>query len=138
VNDDDLADRLREEFPPVPEHLLRLGHEAFRWYEPDATLASLGAEADGAPPGVRGGGARRLTFSAPRVGVEIEVCGREIVGRLSPPSAADVVLRSPAGECNARTDESGGFALFGVPAGPVSLLFRFGDATSVVTSWIRV
>lgn len=138
MKDDDLTDRLRDEFPPVPEHLLRFGHEAFRWHDSDAVLASLGTEVDGAPPGVRGGGSRRLAFSAPRVGVEIEVCGREIVGRLSPPSAADVVLRSPAGERTARADETGAFALFGVPAGPVSLLFRFGDATSVVTSWIRV
>ena len=30
------------------------------------------------------------------------------------------------------------FALSGVPAGPVSLLFHLPDATSVVTSWIRV
>jgi hypothetical protein len=138
VNDDELIGRLRDLFPPVPEHLLALGQGAFAWFAPAATLATLAADTTGAPAGVRGGDSRLLTFAGPRVSVRIEVCGQEIVGQLAPPSAAEVVLRSPGGERGTRTDEAGAFALSGVPAGLVSLLFRLTDATSVVTSWIRV
>jgi hypothetical protein len=138
VNDEELAEALRGAFPPVPEHVRALGRAAFAWFEPAAALATLTSESIATPGGVRGGGSRLLTFSGARISVEIEVCGREIVGQLAPPSAAEVILRSPGGERGTRTDEAGAFALSGVPAGVVSLLFRLSDATSVVTSWIRV
>jgi hypothetical protein len=118
--------------------VLALGRAAFRWFEPAAALATLTSETRATPAGVRGSGTRLLTFAGARVSVEVEICGREIVGQLVPPSAAEVVLRSPAGERGTRTDEAGSFALSEVPAGVVSLLFRLTDATSVVTSWIRV
>ncbi|MDN3359366.1 carboxypeptidase-like regulatory domain-containing protein [Actinomadura sp. DC4] len=138
MNDEELAEALREVFPPVPEHARALGRAAFAWFEPAAALATLTSETVAVPSGVRGGGTRLLTFSGARISVEVEVCGREIVGQLAPPSAAEVVLRSPGGERGTRTDEAGSFALSGVPPGVVSLLFRLADATSVVTSWIRV
>jgi hypothetical protein len=136
--DDELCALLRGLFPPVPDHVLALGQAAFSWFEPGAALATLTSETLGAPTGVRGEGSRLLTFAGGRVSVEIEVYGREIAGQLAPPSAAEVVLRSPGGERGTWTDEAGAFALTGVPAGLVSLLFRLADATSVVTSWIRV
>lgn len=137
-DDERLAEALRAAFPPVPEHVLALGRATFAWFEPGAALAALTSESLAAPPGVRGGGSRLLTFAGARVSVEIEVCGQEIVGQLAPPAPAEVILRSPAGERGTRTDEAGTFALSGVPAGVVSLLFRLPDATSVVTSWIHV
>ncbi len=138
MNDDELTVRLRALFPPVPEHVLALGNAAFRWFAPSAALAALTSESSGTPSGVRGGGARTLCFAGPDVQVEIEVCGREIVGQLSPPSAAEVVLRSPGAELGTHTDEAGAFALSDVPPGPVSLLFQRPDTAPVVTSWIRV
>ncbi len=135
--DDELAEALRGAFPPVPEHVLALGRAAFGWFVPSASLATLTSESIESA-GVRGDTGRLLTFAAARVSVQIEVCGREIVGQLAPPAAAEVILRSPGGECGTRTDEAGAFALTGVPTGVVSLLFRLADATSVVTSWIRV
>lgn len=136
--DQDLCALLRVLFPPVPERTLAVGDAAFAWFEPSAALATLTSETVTAPRGVRGDGSRLLTFAGARVSVEIEVCGREIVGQLAPPSAAEVILRSPGGERGTRTDEAGAFALSDVPTGVVSLLFRLADATSVVTSWIRV
>jgi hypothetical protein len=138
VNDEELAEALREAFPPVPEHVRELGQAAFAWFEPAAALATLTSESIATPSGVRGGDTRLLTFAGARISVEIEICGQEIVGQLAPPSPAEVILRSPAGERGTRTDEAGVFALSGVPAGVVSLLFHLADATSVVTSWIRV
>ena len=136
--DDELCALLHGLFPPVSDQVLALGQTAFSWFEPAASLAPLTSETIAAPSGVRGDGSRLLTFSGPRVSVEVEVRDREIVGQLAPPSAAEVILRSPGGERGTRTDEAGAFALSGVPTGVVSLLFRLTDATSVVTSWIRV
>jgi hypothetical protein len=137
-SDQELTRALRRAFPPVPEQVIALGHAAFDWFEPSAALATLTSETIAAPAGVRGGASRLLTFSGARVSVEIEVCDREIVGQLAPASVAEVILRSPGGERGTRTDDAGSFALTDVPAGLVSLLFRLADATSVVTSWIRV
>lgn len=137
-SDEQLCALLRGLFPPVSDHALALGQAAYSWFEPEAALAALTCETVAAPAGVRGEGSRLLTFAGPCVSVEIEICGREIVGQLAPPSPAEVILRSPGGEHGTRTDEAGSFALSGVPVGLVSLLFRFADATSVVTSWIRV
>jgi hypothetical protein len=136
--DRDLAAALRRALPPVPERAVALGHAAYGWFEPAAALATLTSETVAVPAGVRGGGTRSLTFSGARVSVEIEVCDRDIVGQLAPPSPAEVILRTPGGVRGTRTDEAGSFALTSVPAGVVSLLFRLTDATSVVTSWIRV
>ncbi|MEV5748636.1 hypothetical protein AB0L00_12540 [Actinoallomurus sp. NPDC052308] len=138
MTDDELIERLRGVFPPVPGRLFALGLAAFDWLAPDATLATLAYDAADTPAGVRGGEPRTLTFAGPGVRVEIEVHGREIVGQLAPGGAAEVVLRSPGGERGTRTDESGGFVLSDVPAGLVSLLFRPADGTSIVTSWIHV
>lgn len=138
MTDEELIERLRTAFPPVPGHLLAVGLAAFDWLVPDATLATVAYDAADTPAGVRGGEPRTLTFAGPDVRVEIEVCGREIVGQLAPAADAEVILRSPAGERGTRTDESGGFVLPQVPAGLVSLLFRPADGTSIVTSWIHV
>ena len=138
MNDDELIERLRGLFPPMPEHVPALGHAAFEWLTPGTTLATLARDTRGTPSGVRGARVRTVTCTAPRVSVEIEVCGREIVGQLAPPVGAEVILRSPHGEHGTRTDEAGGFVLLEVPDGPVSLLFRLADATAVVTSWIHV
>lgn len=137
MNDDELIGRLAEAFPPVPERTLALGHAAFDWYVPAATLAAVTSDSADTPTGVRGG-PRALSFGGPEAGVEIEVREQEIVGQLIPPAGADVLLRSPAGERGTRTDEAGGFVLLDVPSGPASLLFRLADASSVVTSWIRI
>ena len=136
--DDELCALLRGLFPPVPDEVLALGRAAYSWFEPGAALATLTSETHAALSGVRGEESRLLTFAGGRVSVEVEVCGREIVGQLAPPSAAEVILRSPGGERGTRADAAGAFALSEVPAGPVSLLFRLADTTSVVTSWIRV
>lgn len=139
MNDDELLGRLNAALPPVPERTLALGHRAFTWYAPAATLAHLASDSAEVPPGVRAGcPARALTFRGPGIGVEIEVSGREIVGQLMPPAEAEVTLRSPGGERGTRTDDAGGFVLSEVPPGPVSLLFLLPDTTSVVTSWIHV
>lgn len=144
--DDVLLSRIADAFAvtdPVPEHVRAAGRAAFWWLRTEATLAELAADsAEGAPAGIRGHGRRLLVFTGPDVAVEIEVTGDgadcEIVGRLAPPTAAEVAVRHPSGQVSAHTDLAGHFVVPTVPTGPVSLVFQLADASSIVTSWVRL
>jgi hypothetical protein len=131
---------------PVPAQVRDAALAAFAARRPWAALAELSADsADGiqAGTGVRGRhGPRLLVFTGPGVTVEIEVTGddadREIAGRLAPPAPADIAVRHLHGEVTTHADRAGHFVVPGVPAGPVSLVFVLPDASSIVTSWVRV
>jgi hypothetical protein len=131
---------------PVPAQVREAALAAFATRRPWAALAELSADsADGLPvgTGVRGRhGPRLLVFTGPGITVEIEVTGddadRELAGRLAPPAPADLAVRHPNGEVTAHADRAGHFIVPGVPAGPVSLVFVLADASSIVTSWVRV
>jgi hypothetical protein len=128
-------------FEPVPERVLAAGRATLARREPGATLAELVADSRSGAPGVRGA-SRLLAFDGAGLAVEVEVSGAgrdvELVGRLSPPAPAHVRVRHPGGELTARVDRAGHFIVPGVPPGLVSLVFRLPDATSIVTSWVRV
>jgi hypothetical protein len=129
---------------PVPERVRAAALAAYARRRADAALAELSADSAGdVPAGVRAGyGARVLTFTGPDVVVEIEVTGegaeREIAGRLSPARPAQIAVRHPDGELAGLADDAGHFVVRAVPAGPVSLAFALADASSVVTSWVRL
>ncbi|MCW2903256.1 MAG: hypothetical protein JWO67_5521 [Streptosporangiaceae bacterium] len=142
--DEELMDEVRAAFAaldPVPALVLAAGREAIRWREPDAALAVLAGESRTGVAGVRGA-SHLLTFEGGHLVVEIEVNGtgadRELVGRLSPPAPAHVRVRHFGGELTARVDRAGHFIVSGVPSGLVSLVFRLPNASSIVTSWVRV
>lgn len=150
MSDDDML-RLEEELrraarllDPVPERLVRQARYAYAFHTVDAELAeltfdSLAPEHAGA---VRGpAGPRLLTFEAATLTVEIEVDedgdGLRLAGRISPPRAADVDVRSRDGERTVRADELGRFACDGLAAGPFGVRCRTGEET-VVTDWVAV
>jgi hypothetical protein len=144
VTDEELMAQVREAFgalEPVPADVLAAGRAAFAFQEPGAALADLTGDHGAAAAGVRSG-SRLLTFAGPDVEVEIEVTGsgadRELVGRLAPPGPAHIRVRHPDGELAARADRTGHFAVSAVPTGLISLVFRLPDATSIVTSWVRL
>jgi hypothetical protein len=149
VTDEELLARVRDAFAelePVPARVLAAGRAAFAFREPGSVLAGLTGDHDAAAAGLRGSGlggtARLLTFAGPDIEVEIEVTGsgadREIAGRVAPPGPARIRVRHPDGELTCQADRTGHFALPAVPAGLVSLVFRLPDATSIVTSWVRL
>lgn len=148
MTDDDLLARIRAAFhdaDPVPDGVLASGRSAFSWRTRDAGLAELARDEEArAARSVRGTAARALTFAGPGgLTVEIEVAGRgrEITGRLVPATSARVTVRhlgTAPGELTAYADGSGQFALPSVPEGLFSLVFDLPDATSVVTSWVRL
>lgn len=133
---------------PVPAEVREAALAAFAARPPrGSTLAELSADsAHGVPvpAGVRGRHRpRRLVFTGPGVSIEIEVTGddaadKEIVGRLAPPGPADIAVRHRHGEVASHADQAGHFVVPAVPAGPVSLVFALPDASSIVTSWIRL
>lgn len=135
---------LYEAIDPVPEQVPAAARAAYGRRRGDAVLVELTADsAEHAPAGIRGpDGPRLLVFTGPEVAVEIEVSGegtdREIVGRLAPPARAEVAVRHAGGELATRTDGAGHFVVPAVPAGPISLVFQLADASSIVTSWVRL
>jgi hypothetical protein len=146
TGDEELMAEVRAAFAalePVPERVLAAARAAIAWREPAAAPADLVADSHSraTTAGLRGA-SRLLTFEGAGLVVEIEVTGagrdREIVGRLSPPAPAHVRIRRPGGELTARADESGHFIVPRVPAGLMSMVFRLPDATSIVTSWVRL
>ncbi|MEU5882213.1 hypothetical protein [Spirillospora sp. NPDC047279] len=152
MNDDELLARLRTTFEaldPVPAGVLAAGRSALAWRHPGGSLAELADDHNRPVAGVRGTPVRLLTFTGSGVTVELEVTGtgttRDITGRLVPAGPAHVRVRHPARpdhttrpEHAARTDTAGQFDLADVPEGLVSLIFSLSDATSIVTSWVRL
>ncbi|MEW2356813.1 hypothetical protein [Spirillospora sp. NPDC029432] len=148
MDHDDLLARVRETYQaldPVPAEVLASARAALAWRRPGAELAGLTGDHTGLAGAVRGTPARTLTFTARDTVIELEIAGtgreREIAGRLAPPSPARIRVRHPAlppEGPETRADDTGHFALPGIPEGLVSLLFHLPDGTSVVTSWIRL
>ncbi|KAB2346495.1 hypothetical protein [Actinomadura rudentiformis] len=150
MNEDELLVRLRAAFQaldPIPEDVLAAGRSAITWRRPDAALAELADDHNRPlPAGVRGVTTRLLTFAGTELSVEIEVTGtersnRELTGRLVPACDAHVRVRHLTyahDVLSTRTDKAGQFVLPRVPEGLVSLEFHLSDATSVVTSWVRL
>jgi hypothetical protein len=156
MDDDELMAEVRAAFTTfdaVPEPVLAAGRGAIARRVPAAVPADLIVDSHGALSGRRPGHlprraaalrgtSRLLTFKGADLAVEVEVTGTgrdlEIVGRLSPALPAHVRIRHLDGELTARVDRSGHFIVPGVPAGLMSLVFRLPDATSIVTSWVRL
>ncbi|WP_067483068.1 hypothetical protein [Actinomadura hibisca] len=147
--DDELLGRVRAAFQavdPVPEGVVAAGRAAFAWRVPGAGLAELADEQEERVlAGARGGRVRALTFTGAGVTVEVEVHdtgrGRELTGRLTPAVAARVRLRHVGLESDGAVVEasaSGHFVFAQVPEGLASLVFELPDASTVVTSWVRL
>jgi hypothetical protein len=141
--DDALEDELRQAaalLDPVPAHALDAALQAYTFRTVDTELAALTFDSLAEEELVRGTDRPRLlTFQATGRTIEVEVAGAgadlRLIGRITPPEAAPVVIRSREQEITVTADALGRFRCtlggcgIGV-TGPVSL--RFGD---VVTEW---
>lgn len=149
MTDDELLAQVNEAFTmldPTPSGVLDAGRAALGWRVPGAVLAELSADRDAAAAGLRGG-TRLLTFTCPEGleglegpegQVEFEVLEFEIAGHVAREGQAEVLVRHPSGQLASRTDRHGRFIVSSVPSGLVSLVFSWPDATSIVTSWVRL
>ncbi len=110
---------------PVPADVVAAAKASYTFRTLDSELAELvydSAMEAAQLVGVRGGGARQLTFEAPGLAVETEIAadGR-LVGQMVPPQAARVEIRHRGGSTVVQADELGRFHADGLEAGPMSL-----------------
>jgi hypothetical protein len=135
----------------VPADVLAAARASFTWRTVDAELATLSYDsllADAGPTStVRSGtpAPRVLTFSTPRLDLEVELIDGRLDGQLLPgsdPSLAAVHLEGGDVEicdaggpvASAPVDELGCFSVGIVPDGPVRFLVRLPQAR-VATDW---
>ncbi|HEU4674922.1 MAG TPA: hypothetical protein VFS29_02975 [Motilibacteraceae bacterium] len=130
---------------PVPEPVLGAARAALGWRTLDADLAALVEDTSERPlAGVRGDGPRLLTFEADDTAVVVEVravgSARRLLGQLVEPRAARIEVRHPGGTTSVDADDLGRFAAAEIPAGPVSIVCRFGppSARVVATTWVTL
>jgi hypothetical protein len=122
------------------------GKNAFAWRNIDAELAQLTYDStvgSGLPPVVRTDAAsiRALTFTSPRLTIELEVRGDSLLGQLVPAQVATVELYTRAGQdtvAEIPSDEIGCFSVHPVPPGPFRLRCRAGAGVDVLTGWVTL
>lgn len=145
LSDDELAARLGRalaRLDPVPREVVAAAKASGSWRSVDAELAVLLRDSvleREESVGVRGGGARLLTFTSPDVTVELQVlgAGRGLVGQVSGSGPVSVEVCAGAERVPLETDDLGQFSAGTVPPGPVS--FRMTDVESGVvtqTEWV--
>jgi hypothetical protein len=134
-----LADR-----QAVPPSFVDAAKGAFAWRTIDAELAQLtydslaGREAI---PMTRSEPAsiRALTFTSPRLTIELEVAGDSLIGQVVPPQTATIRLQSQDGqETMLEADQIGCFVIQPAPRGPFRLRCQTGTSVDVLTGWITL
>ena len=144
---DELGDLLRRT-DPVPADVTLAARSAFAWRRMDAALAELlhDSALETEPlAGVRstGGGWRALTFETPDgVAIDVEVSAqrttRTIIGQITPPGPANVVVRFPGADRTVAADDLGRFQASELPSGPVSLRCELAEGGAIETGWVTI
>jgi pectin methylesterase-like acyl-CoA thioesterase len=141
----ELAGVLAQVAGPPPE-LITAAAELFTWRTVDAELAELAHDSllDPVDTGVRTTGQPRiLTFTAGELTVEVEVDeapgARRLIGQLTPPGAAHLVLRTASGPVLGDADALGRFVL-ALPAERQRTSLRVESTGGGVaeTSWLTL
>jgi hypothetical protein len=129
----------------VPEWFVETGKNAYAWHNIDAELAQLTYDSDsdadqGRTAAVRSEAAsiRALTFTSPRLSIELEVNESSLVGQIIPPRAGTLEVHTSAGVTSSPVDEIGCFAVDPIPSSPFRLRCRTDDGTDVLTGWITL
>jgi hypothetical protein len=145
--DDELMAALRQALADrqaVPPSFVDAAKGAFAWRTIDAELAQLtydslaGREAI---PMTRSEPAsiRALTFTSPRLTIELEVAGDSLIGQVVPPQTATIRLQSQDGqETVLEADQIGCFVIQPAPRGPFRLRCQTGTSVDVLTGWITL
>ncbi|MDM4719445.1 hypothetical protein QTQ03_07470 [Micromonospora sp. WMMA1363] len=143
TSDDDLLVRLGNllaEVDPVPAPVLASAIASYDWRTLDTELARLVDDSPSAVAGVRGAGARLLTFRADMLTIEVEMSRirdrLRIVGQLVPPQPARVRVEQLDADAGTDADVLGRFMLENVAPGPTRLVCTPGDGgPAVFTEW---
>ena len=128
----------------VPPEFVEAGKNAFAWRNIDAELAQLtydSTHSAGQLASTRAESAaiRALTFTSPRVTIELEVTEDSLLGQVLPAQDATIEVHDPAGAENAvTTDEVGWFSIRPIPRSPFRLRCRAAAGIDLFTSWITL
>jgi hypothetical protein len=146
-DDEELLTALREALSfrrAVPADFVDAGKHAFAWRNIDAELAeltydSLTSVEDALSMRAETASIRALTFTSPRLTIELEVVGDSLLGQIVPGQPAVITVQPRSGASTVvDVDDIGRFLMQPMPAG----LFRLGCRTvtgmETVTGWITL
>jgi hypothetical protein len=128
----------------VPPAFVRAASNAFAWHNIDAELAKLSydsSRAASAKASTRAEFAaiRALTFTCPRLTIELEVTAEALLGQIIPMRAVTIAVETSGGAASGVTsDDVGCFAIRPVPSGAFRLRCLAPSALDVLTSWISL
>jgi len=145
-DDDELLGALSEALrarQAVPEWFVETGKNAFAWHNIDAELAQLTYDSSldqDTVAAVRSEAAsiRALTFTSPRLSLELEVASNSLLGQIIPPRTGMLEVHTTAGVSSSPVDEIGCFSVDPIPSSPFRLRCRMEDGTDVLTGWITL
>jgi hypothetical protein len=125
----------------VPEEFVQAAKNAFTWHNIDADLAQLTYDSTRAlePAATRSDAAsvRALTFTSPRLTIELEVTGDSLLGQVVPAQQATVEVQTEAGvSVSIVSDEIGCFTVQPIPSVPFRLRCQATGGIDVLTGWI--
>ena len=144
-DDEELLAALRDALSTrddVPAEVVEAAKGAFAWRNIDAELAeltydSLMTAGDSLSTRADTASIRALTFTAPRLTIELEVVGDSVVGQVVPGQPAAITVQQLDGQASTLdVDDIGRFSLQPIPAGLFRLHCRTADDTETLTSWV--
>ncbi len=139
-----LLKEAQQEGRAVPPDFIAAGKNAYAWRGVDAELAQLSYDSErdrDMLAGVRAEAAsiRALTFTAPRLTIELEVDENALLGQLVPTGEGTIEVQTREGViATVAVDEVGCFPISPIPPSPFRLRCRTTDGASVVTGWITL
>jgi hypothetical protein len=140
----------------VPPEFVRAAKDAFAWHDIDAELAQLTYDSVDGPDVATATRAedasiRALTFTSPRLTIELEVTAESLLGQIVPTQVATIEIQARPGPTSAvgaeaatdtgtavTTDEIGCFTIRPVPRGTFRLRCLAAGGIDVRTGWITL
>jgi hypothetical protein len=132
----------------VPPEFVAAAKNAFAWHDIDAELAQLTYDSSHGPAltatraeatQAEAASIRALTFTSPRLTIELEVNEDSLLGQVVPAQAATIEVQHRAGSRTAvPSDEVGCFAVHPIPREPFRLRCQTAGNADVLTGWITL
>jgi hypothetical protein len=129
----------------VPPEFIQAAKDAFAWHDIDAELAQLTYDSVRADAGAvaltraEDASIRALTFSSPRLSIELEVTAESLLGQVIPIQVTTVQVQVQTGTGTVvSSDEIGCFSIQPVPRGPFRLRCLAPGGIDVRTGWITL
>jgi hypothetical protein len=127
----------------VPPEFVETGKNAFAWHNIDAELAELTYDSTRgadhlAYTRAESTAVRALTFTSPRLTIELEVTEDSLLGQVLPPQAATIEVQARTGAGRVvHMGEIGSFTIRPIPRSRFRLCCR-AAGIDVLTSWITL